>query len=387
MSNVLSNVTSKLPDVGTTIFAVMSAMAQKNEADNLAQGFPEFDPDPWLRARVAYYIEHGANQYAPMPGTEQLRQAIQKKTADFYDVEVDIDSEITVTSGATEAIFAAIQSVTKPGDEVIIFDPAYDCYDPAVRLSGGKAVHLPLDSHDFAIQWDLLEQAFNQNTRLIIINSPHNPTGAVLSADDLDRLARLIKDSQCLLISDEVYEHIIFDGQEHASVLRHPELKERSFVVSSFGKTYHMTGWKIGYCIAPHRLTVELRKLHQFLTFSTSTPMQLAIADMIAEKPDYPRELAKMYQSKRDCFVNALANSRFRVIPCHGTYFQLLDYSAISNLDDMAFTRWLTENHQVATIPISPFCQPANPNYRFIRCCFAKSEETLVSVAERLALL
>ena len=187
MSNVLSNVTSKLPDVGTTIFAVMSAMAQKNEADNLAQGFPEFDPDPWLRARVAYYIEHGANQYAPMPGTEQLRQAIQKKTADFYDVEVDIDSEITVTSGATEAIFAAIQSVTKPGDEVIIFDPAYDCYDPAVRLSGGKAVHLPLDSHDFAIQWDLLEQAFNQNTRLIIINSPHNPTGAVLSAYDLER--------------------------------------------------------------------------------------------------------------------------------------------------------------------------------------------------------
>ena len=387
MNHIADSVSSKLPDVGTTIFAIMTAMAQKHGADNLAQGFPEFDPDPWLRKRVAHYIEHGANQYAPMPGTEQLRKAIQSKTLDYYGIDVNKDTEITITSGATEALFAAIQSVTKQGDEVIVFDPAYDCYDPAIRLSGGTAIHIPLNPDNFGINWQALEQSFNERTRLIIINSPHNPTGAILTSEDLNRLAKLIKDSNCLLISDEVYEHIIFDGQKHASVLRHADLRARSFVISSFGKTYHMTGWKIGYCIAPEYLSNELRKLHQFLTFSTSTPMQLAIADMMIEKPDYPRELASMYQAKRDCFVEGLSESRLKVVPCHGTYFQLLDYSAVSDLDDMAFTRWLTEEHKVATIPISPFCVPAIPEYRYIRCCFAKSEETLRSVAERLSKL
>lgn len=387
MTRVAETVSSKLPDVGTTIFATMSAMAQEQGADNLAQGFPEFDPDPWLRKQVAHHIQHGANQYAPMPGTLQLRQAIKDKTQYYYGIGVDVETEITVTSGATEAIFAAIQSVTKPGDEVIIFDPAYDCYDPAVRLSGGKAVHIPLSVKDFGIDWTTLEKSFNSKTRLIIINSPHNPSGAVLTNDDLNRLYSLIKDSDCLLISDEVYEHIIFNGQSHDSVLCHTELKQRSFVVSSFGKTYHMTGWKIGYCIAPDYLTTEFRKVHQFLTFSTSTPMQLAIADMINEQPDYPKGLADMYQSKRDCFVEALSASRFKIVPCHGTYFQLLDYSAVSDLDDMAFTEWLTHEHKVATIPISPFCVPADPSYRFIRCCFAKSEQTLTSVAKRLSTL
>ena len=381
------SVQSKLPDVGTTIFTVMTAMARECNADNLAQGFPEFDPDPYLQARVNHYVLSGANQYAPMTGTTELREAIQDKIKHYYGVDVDYETEITITSGATEALYGAIQSVTRPGDEVIVFDPSYDSYDPAIRLAGGKAVHIPLTKNSFAIDWEKLEQAFSSTTRLIIINSPHNPTGAILTSADLDRLANLIGDSKCMLLSDEVYEHIIFDGETHTSVLNHPLLKERSFVVSSFGKTYHMTGWKIGYCVAPDYLTAEFRKIHQFVTFSTSTPMQLAIADMMREQPDYPAQLSEMYQGKRDVFVKALQGSRFKVIPSHGTYFQLLDYSDISDMDDMAFTEWLTREHGVATIPISPFCTPANPDYRYIRCCFAKSEETLLSVAERLSTL
>lgn len=378
------NLQSKLPDVGTTIFTVMSAMANEYGAHNLAQGFPEFDPHPLLKDRVKHYIDSGYNQYAPMMGIAPIREAIAEKLKQYYQYTVDPDTEITVTSGATEAIFAAIQSVIKPGDEVIIFDPAYDCYDPAVRLSGGKAVHLQLVGDEFAIDWQQLSDAINANTRLIIINSPHNPTGAILTAQDLERLADLIEATDCLVLSDEVYEHIIFDNELHASVLKNERLAPRSFVVSSFGKTYHMTGWKIGYCIAPARLTTEFRKLHQFLTFSTSTPMQFGIADMMREKPDYPAELAGFYESKRDCFVEAVKESAFRIIPCRGTYFQLLEYSEISDLDDMSFTEWLTKEKGVATIPISPFCE-TQPTGKYIRCCFAKSEETLKEVGTRLS--
>ncbi len=375
---------SKLPDVGTTIFSVMTALAKDFDAYNLAQGFPEFEPDDWLRDRVYHHIQNGSNQYAPMPGTPELRTAISEKVRQYYAVDIDPESEITVTSGATEALFAAIQSVVRSGDEVIVFDPAYDSYDPAIRLAGGIAIHVPLESTTFAIDWQRLEQAFSPATRLIIINSPHNPTGAILSQEDMQRISELIKAHDCLLLSDEVYEHIIFDDMQHATALQQAELKERSFVISSFGKTYHMTGWKVGYCIAPPKLTSEFRKIHQFLTFSTSTPMQQAIADMIREQPDYPARLSPMYQKKRDIFVEALSESRFKIIRSHGTYFQLLDYSQISDMDDMAFSTWLTKEHGVATIPISPFYATPNPEHRYIRCCFAKSEETLVKVAGRL---
>ena len=379
-------INSKLPNVGTSIFAVMTGMAKEYNAHNLSQGFPEFNPHPWLMQRVSDHITAGHNQYAPMIGTEQLRQAISDKIEQFYGQRRNPDTEITITSGATEAIFAAIQSTVAAGDEVIIFDPAYDCYAPATRLSGGTPIHLPLLPGDFGIDWAALESAINDKTRMIVINSPHNPTGATLSMSDLDKLAELMKGSNCLLLSDEVYEHIIFDGQSHASALQHDFLKQRSFVVSSFGKTYHATGWKVGYCIAPPEMTVEFRKLHQLLTFATSTPMQLGIADMMNEQPDYPRELVSFYQSKRDCFANAIKDSRFEVLPCHGTYFMLLDYSAISDLDDMAFTEWLTKEKGIATIPLSPFYEQV-PDQKIIRCCFAKSEQTLATVGALLSAL
>jgi methionine aminotransferase len=379
-------ITSKLPDVGTSIFTVMSAMAAEYGADNLSQGFPEFDPDPWLKDRVNYYIQSGHNQYAPMMGTAELRQAIRDKLIDYYGQTRNADTEITITSGATEAIFAAIHCAVSPGDEVIMFDPSYDCYDPVTRLAGGIPVHIPMDAVDFSINWASVQKKISPRTRMIIINSPHNPSGATLTTDDLNQLAECIRGRDILVLSDEVYEHIIFDDLGHASVLKHPELKQRSFVVSSFGKTYHMTGWKIGYCVASPELTTEFRRLHQFITFSTTTPMQLAIADMMREQPDYGRELASFYEQKRDVFVSSLQNSRFRILPCSGTYFQLLDYSAISDEEDMSFSRWLTTEKGIATIPISPFCEQAFEQ-RYIRCCFAKSEETLRRVGEKLSQL
>ena len=374
----------KLADVGTSIFAVMTAMAIKHDADNLAQGFPEFDPDPWLKDRVNHYIQAGANQYAQMPGTPQLRARIEEKLKYFYQVNRSAENEITVTSGATEAIFAVIQAVVKPGDEAIMFDPSYDSYDPAVRLAGGKSIRLPISDKTLSIDWELTRKAFSDKTRLIIINSPHNPLATVLTEEDLDELADIVRGTDCLILSDEVYEHIIFDEISHASVLKHPELAKRSFVISSFGKTYHSTGWKIGYCVAPPELTTALRQIHQFLTFSTSTPMQLAIADMMHEQPDYPKELAEFYQNKRDLFADSVKASRFKIVPCHGTYFQLLDYSEISDYDDMTFTAWMTQNVGVATIPISPFCATP-PARKLIRCCFAKNDETLKSVGNRLS--
>ncbi len=376
---------SKLPHIGTTIFTVMSQMAADYQAINLSQGFPDFDGPSALLDGVAGYISKGVNQYAPMMGVPALREQIAAKVARLYGNAVT-DAEVTVTSGATEALFAAIAAVVRPGDEVIVFDPAYDSYEPAVTLNGGRTVHLQLQPPRFGIDWQQVQAAITPRTRLIILNSPHNPTGAVLGADDLAQLAALVRDTDILLLSDEVYEHIVFDGQVHQSLHRHPELYERSFVVSSFGKTYHTTGWKIGYCVAPPPLSAEFRKMHQYLTFSTCTPMQWALADILRGQPEHADQLPAFYQQKRDSFCHLISSSRFRFTPSAGTYFQLVDYSAISDLPDVEFCRWLTQQAGVAAIPVSVFCQTP-PEMRLIRFCFAKGQDTLERAAERLCAL
>ena len=381
----MKNLSSKLPDVGTTIFATMTALANKHNAINLAQGFPDFDGDDYLKNRVCHYINNGANQYAPMSGVPDLNDAIALKIKRCYGEIKSATEEITVTSGATEALFAAIHAVIREGDEAIVFDPAYDSYDPAIELAAGKCIHIPLTDGDFAIDWPLLEQAINPKTRLIIINSPHNPSGSIITANDLERLWQLIKDTEIMVISDEVYEHIIFDGQPHASVINHTDLAKRSFIISSFGKTYHMTGWKIGYCVAPAKMTIEFRKVHQYILFSTSTPMQYGIADMLNEHPQHADELPQFYQQKRDSFISAMENTRFKLLACSGTYFQLADYSAISDLNDYDFCHWLTETAGVVAIPISPFYQTPVEGQRIIRFCFAKGQDTLSKVGELLA--
>ena len=374
---------SKLPQVGTTIFTRMSALAQAHQAINLSQGFPDFDGPEALLSRVDYHIRQGANQYAPMSGVPGLRQAIADKVKRCYGRQVDADTEVTVTSGATEALFAAIAAVVRPGDEVLVFDPAYDSYDPAIALNGGSAIHIPLQPPGFAIDWARVSAAITPRTRMIILNTPHNPTGQVLSASDLDALSALVAGTDILLLADEVYEHIVFDGAEHQSINRYPALAERSFVVSSFGKTYHTTGWKIGYCVAPAPLTAELRKVHQYLTFSTSTPMQLALADYLNADPQHDQALPGFYQAKRDRFNEQMASSRFHFTPAAGTYFQVMDYSAISDLPDTEFVLWLIEHAGVAAIPLSVFYQTP-PEMRLVRFCFAKNEATLDEAAERL---
>ena len=379
-----TDIDSKLPDVGTTIFAVMSGLAEEHDAINLSQGFPDFEPDEALLDRVTHYLKAGKNQYPPMTGVPELRRAIAGKLRLTAGVEVNPDSEITITSGATEALFCAIHALVRPGDEVIVFDPAYDSYAPAVSLAGGKTVHVALTLPHYRIDWAALEAALNPKTRLIIINTPHNPTGAILTGDDLDQLAKSIRAHDCYVLSDEVYEHIIFDGEPHAGVLAHPQLAPRSFAVFSFGKTYHATGWKIGYCVAPQNLTAEFRKVHQFNTFTTVAPMQWALADFIREQPDYYARLSSFYQQKRDRFASLMADSRFNLLPCRGTYFQLADYNALSPhlaaLDDMAFARRLTIDHGVAVIPLSPFYQTP-PDARIVRFCFAKQDQTLERAA------
>ncbi len=374
---------TKLPRVGTTIFTQMSALAQAHQAINLSQGFPDFDGPEALLARVDHHIRQGANQYAPMAGVPALCQAIAAKVARCYGRTVDAASEVTVTSGATEALFAAISAVVRPGDEVIVFDPAYDSYDPAITLNGGRAVHLQLVPPSFAIDWEAVAHAITPRTRMIILNTPHNPTGQTLAAADMQALSDLVAGTDILLLADEVYEHIVFDGAEHQSINRYPALAERSFVVSSFGKTYHTTGWKIGYCVAPAPLTAELRKIHQYLTFSTSTPMQLALADYLNDDPQHDQALPAFYQAKRDRFNARMAASRFTFTPAAGTYFQVMDYSAISDLPDTEFVLWLIEHAGVAAIPLSVFCEQP-PEMRLVRFCFAKNETTLDQAAERL---
>lgn len=374
---------TKLPKVGTTIFTQMSQMAAEYQAINLSQGFPDFDGPRALLDAVGHYIQQGANQYAPMIGVPALREQIAGKVATLYGRKVCADQEITVTSGATEALFAAISSVVRKGDEVIIFDPAYDSYEPAIELNGGVAVRLQLLPPNFQVDWMQVKAAISSKTRMIIINTPHNPTGAILSASDLDQLADIVEGTDILLLADEVYEHIVFEG-EHQSLLSHDVLYPRSFVVSSFGKTYHTTGWKIGYCVAPAALSLEFRKVHQYLTFSTATPMQLALADIMRDEPQHYLQLPAFYKAKRDLFCSLIKDSRFQFTPAKGTYFQLVDYSAISDLPDTEFCLWLIKEAGVAAIPVSVFCETP-PNMRLVRFCFAKGDETLRNAAERLA--
>ena len=378
---------TKLPKVGTTIFSVMSQLAAEHKAVNLGQGFPDFDGPQALRDALTRAMNGGKNQYAPMTGIPALREAIARKTERLYARKVDIDAEITVTSGATEALFAAIAAVVHAGDEVIVLDPCYDSYEPAIELNGGRAVHVPLDPRDFSPDWQRIKDAITPRTRMILINTPHNPCGSVWSAADLDALAALVRDSDILVLSDEVYEHIVFDGVLHQSVLRHAELAERSFVISSFGKTYHCTGWKVGYCIAPRALSAEFRKVHQYLTFCTFTPAQWAFAEILESDPQHYLDLPAFYQAKRDRFRELLVGSKFKLLPVGGAYFQVADYSALSDRDDLAFCEWLAREGSVAAIPISAFYETPAAGQRLIRFCFAKSDATLEQAAAYLRVL
>jgi methionine aminotransferase len=375
--------TSKLPEVGTTIFTLMSRLAEQAGAVNLGQGFPDFEPPEALLAALERHARGGKNQYAPMAGLPRLSSAIAHKLERDYGAPIDPAAEITVTSGGTEAIFDAIAAVVGPGDEVLVLDPCYDSYEPAVLLQGGRAVHLPLGP-DFRPDFARLKSALGPQTRLLILNYPHNPSGAVLAPEDLATLADLVRDTDVSLLSDEVYEHIVFDGQPHQSLLRHPELRARSFVVGSFGKAFHATGWKVGWVVAPPELTTELRKVHQFVTFATNTPAQHAFADLLEQAPEHLSGLSAFYQAKRDRFRELLAPTRFRLLPVSGTYFQLADYAALSSEDDGAFARRLTLEAKVAAIPVSAL-STVTPAPRLVRFCFAKNESTLELAAERLA--
>ncbi|MGY0559700.1 pyridoxal phosphate-dependent aminotransferase [Luteimonas sp. A277] len=375
---------SKLPRVGTTIFTVMSQLAARHAAVNLGQGFPDFAVPQRLVDALARAMRDGHNQYAPMTGVPALCEAIAAKVQRVYGVQVDPQGEVTVTSGATEAIFNAVHAVVRAGEEVIVLDPAYDCYEPAIELAGARAVHVPLDPRTFAPDWERIRAAVTPQTRMLIINSPHNPSGAMLTPDDLEELERLLEGTGIWLLSDEVYEHIVFDGVRHETVLRHPTLRERAFVVSSFGKTYHCTGWKVGYCIAPPALSAELRKVHQYNVFCTFGPAQHAFAEMLREEPEHDEQLGAFYQAKRDRFREQLLETRLVPLPVPGGYFQLVDYSAVSDLDDAAFCRWLTTEHGVAAIPLSPFYETPPVGQRLARLCFAKNQETLDAAIERL---
>jgi len=377
---------TKLPRVGTTIFTVMSQLALEHKAVNLGQGFPDFEPPQNLREALVRAMNEGRNQYAPMSGIPKLREQIALATERYYGRRVSADTEVTVTSGATEAIFAAIAAVVHAGDEVIVLDPCYDCYEPAIALAGAQTVHVPLRLPDFSVDWQRVRDEITTRTRLIIVNTPHNPSGAIFEQRDLDALAEIVTQHGLLVLSDEVYEHIVYDGAQHLSVLRKPELAERSLVVSSFGKTWHCTGWKVGYCVAPKLLTAEFRKVHQYLTFCTFQPAQWAFAEVMEKDPQHVAELAPFYQAKRDRFRELLSGSRFKLPRVAGSYFQLADYSAIRDADDLNFCEWLVREAGVAAIPVSAFYETA-PEARLIRFCFAKSDETLLAAAERLCKL
>ena len=373
---------SKLPSVGTTIFTVMSRLATELGAINLSQGFPDFDCDPALVDAVARHMRAGRNQYAPMQGVLPLREAISAKYEHFHGRRYDPETEITVTSGGTEAIFDAVTAVVRPHDEVIVLEPCYDSYIPAVELSGGVAVPVALRFPDYSVDWDAVRHAITPRTRILILNSPHNPAGAVLGPDDIRALTEIVRGSDLLIVSDEVYEHIIFDAVQHESMARHPELAARSFIIGSFGKTYHITGWKVGYTVAPAALMAEFRKVHQFVTFATNTPVQFALADFLADRRGLA-ELAPFYQAKRDLFLRLMDGSRFTPLPCRGSYFQLMDYSAITGEDDADFAIRVTKEHGVASIPTSPFLSRSKAP-KVVRFCFAKKDETLERAAERL---
>ncbi|MBC6697211.1 methionine aminotransferase [Hymenobacter sp. BT190] len=379
---------SKLPDIGTSIFSVMTQLAQECGAINLAQGFPDYDPPLALQQALARHATlPGHHQYAPMPGLPRLREAIARKTARVYGIDApDPATEITVTCGATEALYAVLAAVVHPGDEVLVLEPAYDLYGPAIRLQGGVPVYVPLPAPHFRPDWEQVRVALSPRTRLVMLNSPHNPSGAVLTAADLDALAAILRDTGTMLLSDEVYEHMVFDGELHRSALQHPELRERAFVLSSFGKTYHATGWKMGYCIAPPALTAEVRRVHQFLTFAVSTPTQHALADVLESGTPHDQHLPGFYQHKRNLFRELLAGSRFDLLPVAGGYFQLARYGRISTLPDVEFARHLTREAGVAVVPVSAFYHNSHDE-GLIRFCFAKQDATLQAAAERLCAL
>lgn len=372
---------SKIPDVGTSIFTIMSRMALDHDAINLSQGFPDFMIDEVIIDLVNKYMREGRNQYAPMPGTPELRQAIARVVQFSFGRPADPDTEITITSGATESIFSVISAFIAPGDEVIIFDPSYDSYDPVVRLNGGVPVRINM-TPAFGIDWDQARTRITPSTRMIIINTPHNPSGAVLQEADMKALEAIAVQYDLLVLSDEVYERLIFDGVVHQSVLRFPALAARSFAVFSFGKTFHATGWKMGYVVAPAALTAEIRRAHQFVVFSVNTPIQLAVADYL-EDPEHYTSLSAFYQQKRDFFLSEIKGSSFEPIPGHGSYFQLLSYRALSQEGDVSMAEKLTKNHKVASIPISVFYKDGTDN-KILRFCFAKREETLVKACRIL---
>ena len=376
---------SKLPNLETSIFTVMSQMAHKEKAINLSQGFPDFGADPELLELYREAIAAGHNQYAPMNGIFSLREAIAQKTATLYGADYHPEKEITVTAGATQAIYTAIASVVYPGDEVIIFKPAYDCYEPTVIAQGGKPILLQLKGTDFRIDWDELQNAISPKTRLILINSPHNPSGTLMKAADMQKLQEILEPTDIMLLSDEVYEHLVFDGFSHESVCKFPDLRQRSFICASFGKTFHVTGWKMGYCLAPEPLMREFRKIHEFVVFAVNHPAQRAIATYLKDASHY-EGLGNFFQKKRDLFLQGLEGSRFRFTPSEGTYFQLLDYSEISKSPDLEFAKTLTVRNGVASIPISVFNVNRADNHQ-LRFCFAKTDETLKRATEILSAL
>jgi len=375
-------ISSRLPRVGTTIFTVMSQLAQECGAINLSQGFPDFTAPPELFDLVARHMHAGHNQYAPMAGALPLREAIADKVAALYGAAYEVDSEITVTAGATQAIFCAVAALVRAGDEVIVFEPVYDSYVPAIELNGGTPVYARLQAPDFRPDWEEVRALVTPHTRMILINSPHNPSGSVWTAADMAELEAITRETNIVILSDEVYEHMVFDGARHESVARYPALAERSFVISSFGKTYHVTGWKVAYCLAPKELMAEFRKTHQFVVFCVNTPVQLALAQWMADASRH-LTLPDFYQQKRDCFRQQLAGSRFQLLPCAGTYFQSVRYRAISDEPDTAFARRLTREHGVAAIPFSAFHHDGQDE-GIVRFCFAKGKDTLEKAGERL---
>lgn len=373
---------SKLPQTGTTIFAVMSRMAKEQQALNLSQGFPDFPVSQPLIDRVHFYMQKGYNQYAPLEGIEPLREAVCSKAADLYGSDFHPEREVNVTAGATQAIYTAIASVVQEKDEVILFSPAYDSYAPAVEIHGGVPVYSCLRPPDYSIDWEEVKTLMSPRTRMIVINTPHNPTGTVLNETDMKTLDKITRGTDIIVLSDEVYEHIIFNGKTHWSALRFPNLRERSFVIFSFGKMFHCTGWKIGYCLAPEFLMKEFRSIHQFLVYCCNTPVQFALADFLQDPENY-LHIAEMYQQKRDIFLNKLQDSRFRIRPASGSYFQLLDYSRITDENDMDFAARLTREHKIASIPVSVF-YPDKRDEKVLRFCFAKQEETLEKASDIL---
>lgn len=376
------HIQSKLPQLGTTIFSVMSALARQHDAINLSQGFPNFDCDPLLKDRVTHYVQSGFNQYAPMTGVPKLNQVLAQKIERLYGSSYNPSTEINITSGATQAIFSAIHALVHPNDEVIIVEPAYDCYQPSIELAGGVVVPYQIQAPDWKINWEEFEKLISNKTRMIMLNSPHNPSGSLLQASDFEALQQLVEGTDIIILSDEVYEHLVFDGQQHQSVLAYPALRKRSLATYSFGKTLHATGWKLGYIVGDAALMHEFRKVHQFDVFSSNTPMQHAIADYL-ETPEHYLSLAGFFQQKRDLFLNALEGTGFDVQPSAGTYFQVANYAQLSDAPDRVFAKHLTKEFGVAVIPISAFYHN-QLDHKVIRFCFAKTDDTLLAAAERL---